>query len=75
MNYHFVGSIYHGHIVFEGKVCMNDHFLVVDEYYRPAVMEGLHDVLYCLLMSLRTGETHEVYSNRLKHGPHYKQVA
>lgn len=33
--YHYVGHIFRSYLIFEGKVCMNDHFLVIDEYMRP----------------------------------------
>ena len=71
--YHYVGHIYHGHMFFEGKVRIDDHFLVIDEYERPEVLNQVK--LCCLLLNIRTGETHEVYASRLKNGPHYKRVA
>lgn len=74
--YHYVGHIYHGHVIFEGKVRMDDHFLVLDEYMRPPMLNfPSHDIKYCLLMSLSTGAQHEVPASRLRCGPHYKRVA
>ncbi len=70
--YRYVGNIYHGHVIYEGKTLADDHFLVVDEYDRPTV--GYATTCYCLLMSMRTGDMHEVHFRRLL-GPHYKRVA
>lgn len=68
-----VGNIYHGHIIFEGKLLVDDHFIVVDEYKRPGE-PGYGPTMYCLLMSIRTGVMHEVAAKRLQHSSHYKRV-
>lgn len=71
--YKFVGRIYHGHIVYEGKVVVDDHFLVIDEYERPSE-SGYAAATYCILMSIRTSQQHEVHGSRLRYSSHYKRV-
>lgn len=73
-HFYFVGNIYHGRIIHEGKVVMEDHFLVVDEYDRP-LAPRVYSQRHCLLMNIRTHEFHEVAGSRLRYGPHYKRVA
>lgn len=72
MEYRFVGNIYHGHIILEGKKIFDDFFLVVDEYDRPTV--GYANTCYCLLMSITSGDFHEVHFRRLSTS-HYRRVA
>jgi hypothetical protein len=74
MELYFVGQIYHGRIIQEGKVVADDHFIVVDEYDRP-LTPRVYSQRHCLLQNMRTGETHEVPGSRLRYGPHYKRVA
>jgi len=73
MEYQFVGNIYKGLMIFEGRTVVDDHFLVVDEYQRPGE-PSYGPTRYCLLMSISTGVMHEVAVNRLKYGPHYNRV-
>jgi hypothetical protein len=72
MDYRFVGHFYHGHIILEGKSILDDFFLVVDEYDRPTV--GYATTCYCLLMSITSGDMHEVHFRRLSTA-HYRRVA
>lgn len=72
--YRYVGNIYHGYAIFEGKVIMDDHFLVVDEYVRPLTPNDAGR-RHALLMSMRSGQMHEVPGFRLDYGPHYRRVA
>lgn len=70
----YVGRIYHCHIVYEGKVIADDHFLVVDEYERPGE-NGYATAVYCMLMSIRSAQQHEVHSSRLRYSSHYRRMA
>ena len=71
--YHYVGHLYHGHMIYEGKITMDDLYLVVDEYLRPG-MHDSHDVLYCLLLCIRTQTQHEVWAGLLRRGNRYRRV-
>lgn len=71
---YFVGNIYYGRIIHEGKVAMEGHFLVIDEYDRP-LTPRTYSQRHCMLLDMRTGETHEVTGSALRYGPYYRRVA
>lgn len=72
--YRFVGNVVKCHMVFEGKIVVDDVYLVVDEYTRPGE-NGFGKTLYCLLLNIGTGVTHEVAAYRLVYGPYYQRIA